>query len=94
MEVQFDSAICPDIANIKYPKSVLKGTANVLIYPNLDAGNIAYKITERIGQYDAIGPLFLGFNKPVYDLSRGCKVEDIINVSLIAAYQVKINVNV
>ncbi len=87
VEVQFDSAICPDIAMSKYTKSTLKGSANVLIYPNLDAGNIAYKITERLGGYSAIGPLLQGFNKPVHDLSRGCSVSDIINVSIIAAYQ-------
>jgi len=87
VEVQFDSAICPDIAMSKYAKSTLKGSANVLIYPNLDAGNIAYKITERLGGYSAIGPLLQGFNKPVHDLSRGCSVSDIIDVSIIAAYQ-------
>ena len=87
VELQFDSAICPDIAVSKYTKSTLKGSANVLIYPNLDAGNIAYKITERLGGYSAIGPLLQGFNKPVHDLSRGCSVSDIIDVSIIAAYQ-------
>jgi len=87
VEVQFDSAICPDIINRKYSKSVLNGAANVLIYPNLDAGNIAYKITQRIGGYDAIGPLLQGFKQPVHDLSRGCSTQDIVNVSLIAAYQ-------
>ena len=87
VEVQFDSAICPDIAMSKYAKSTLKGSANVLIYPNLDAGNIAYKITERLGGYSAIGPLLQGFNKPVHDLSRGCCVSVIIDVSIIAAYQ-------
>ena len=87
MEVQFDAAVSIDVVNKKYPKSVLKGSANVLIYPNSDAGNIAYKITERIGGYNAIGPLLQGFKKPIHDLSRGCSVKDIVNVSLIGAYQ-------
>jgi phosphate acetyltransferase len=94
VELQFDSAICPDIAIAKYSKSALKGSANVLIYPNLDAGNIAYKITERIGNYSAIGPLLQGFNKPVHDLSRGCNVDDIVDVSIIAAYQGSISANI
>ena len=94
VELQFDSAICPDIAMAKYPKSTLKGSANVLIYPNLDAGNIAYKITQRMGNYSAIGPLLQGFNKPVHDLSRGCDVDDIIDVSIIAAYQGSISANI
>ena len=86
-EIQFDAAICPEIAEKKYSKSILRGEANVLIYPNLDAGNIAYKVTQRIGGYDAIGPLLQGLNLPVHDLSRGCNVDDIIDISLIAAYQ-------
>ena len=94
VELQFDSAICPDIAITKYPKSALKGSANVLIYPNLDAGNIAYKITQRIGNYSAVGPLLQGFRKPVHDLSRGCSVDDIIDVSIIAAYQGSISANI
>ena len=78
----------------KYPKSVLKGSANVLIYPNLDAGNIAYKVTERIAGYEAIGPLLQGFNKPIHDLSRGCSVQDIVKVSMIGAYQGINNANI
>ena len=93
-ELQFDAAICPDISVKKYSKSVLKGDANVLIYPNLDAGNIAYKITQRIGGYDAIGPLFQGLNKPIHDLSRGCSVNDIIDISIISAYQGLMSANI
>ena len=94
VEVQFDAGISENIAIKKYPKSVLKGSANVLIYPNLDAGNIAYKITERIGGYDAVGPLLQGFRMPVHDLSRGCSVEDIVKVSMIGAYQGVNNANI
>ena len=86
-EVQFDAAICPEIAEKKYSKSILRGQANVLIYPNLDAGNIAYKVTQRIGGYNAIGPLLQGLNAPIHDLSRGCNVDDIVDISIIAAYQ-------
>ena len=93
-ELQFDAAICSEISEKKYSKSVLKGDANVLIYPNLDAGNIAYKITQRLGGYSAIGPLLQGLNKPVHDLSRGCSVEDIVDISIISAYQSKINANI
>ena len=93
-EVQFDAATYPDIAEKKYSKSVLRGDANVLIYPNLDAGNIAYKITQRIGQYKAIGPLLQGLKKPVHDLSRGCTVSDIVDISIIGAYQGTLNANI
>ena len=86
-EVQFDAAICPEIAEKKYSKSILRGEANVLIYPNLDAGNIAYKITQRIGKYRAFGPLLQGLSAPVHDLSRGCNVDDIVDISIIAAFQ-------
>ena len=88
-ELQFDSAIDSQVAKLKSPSSVLKGRANVFIFPNLDSGNIAYKITERLGGYSAIGPLLQGLKKPVHDLSRGCKIEDIVLVSAISALQKK-----
>jgi len=94
VELQFDAAISKDIAIKKYPKSVLKGSANVLIYPNLDAGNIAYKVTQRVAGYQAIGPLLQGFNRSIHDLSRGCSVQDIIKVSMIGAYQGTNNANI
>ena len=93
-EVQFDSATCADVSIKKYPKSSLKGEANVLIYPNLDAGNIAYKITERIGGYKAIGPLLQGFRKPIHDLSRGATVDNIVETCLIASYKEVMSANV
>ena len=93
-ELQLDAAIMPSISKIKAPKSVLAGTANVLIFPNLDAGNIAYKIAQRMGGYSAWGPLLQGLNKPIHDLSRGCSVDDIINIASITALQNKIHANI
>tara|TARA_B100000029_G_C17439499_1_gene910925 strand:- start:78 stop:989 length:912 start_codon:yes stop_codon:yes gene_type:complete len=86
-EIQFDAAINSSISNKKNKNSVLKGGANVFIFPNLDAGNISYKITRELAGYSACGPLLQGIDKPVHDLSRGCSVEDIINVSIITAIQ-------
>ena len=86
-ELQFDSAIIPEVSSIKSPKSNIKGNANVLIFPNLDAGNIAYKITQRLAGYIALGPLLQGLNKPIHDLSRGCSVEDVVNIAAITALQ-------
>ncbi len=86
-ELQFDSAMVPEVAKLKSPLSKLKGKANVFIFPNLDSGNIAYKITERIGGYCALGPLLQGLRKPIHDLSRGCRVDDIILVAAISALQ-------
>jgi len=86
-DIQFDAAISKDISNIKDANSLIKGEANVFIFPNLDAGNIGYKIAQQLGGYSALGPLLQGINKPVHDLSRGCCVNDIVNVALIAAIQ-------
>ena len=93
-ELQVDAAIIPEINEIKVPGSPIAGIANVLIFPNLDAGNIAYKITHRLAGYSAWGPLLQGLNKPIHDLSRGCSVDDIINVSAIAALQRNMYANV
>lgn len=82
-ELQFDAAFVPNVAKRKNPKGAIKGDANVFIFPDLNAGNIAYKITERIGGAIATGPIVQGLAKPVMDLSRGCDVSDIVNMSYV-----------
>ncbi|WP_298788650.1 phosphate acetyltransferase [uncultured Marinococcus sp.] len=86
-EIQFDAAVTPAIAARKNQNSVIHGEANVLVFPDLNSANIAYKITERLAGYQAIGPIIQGLNRPVNDLSRGCSMEDIYYLGIITGWQ-------
>ncbi len=86
-ELQFDAAFVESVGKQKAPNSEVAGKANVFVFPSLEAGNIGYKIAQRLGNFEAVGPILQGLNKPVNDLSRGCSEDDVYNLALISASQ-------
>lgn len=90
-EMQFDAAFVPSVGAKKYPTSTVAGTANTFVFPDLNSGNIGYKIAQRLGNFEAMGPILAGLNSPVNDLSRGCDSEDAYNTAIITAAQAVMN---
>ena len=85
-ELQFDAAFSPDVAKIKAPKSPVAGKANTFIFPDINAGNIGYKLAQRLGSFKAYGPILQGLNAPINDLSRGCNADEVYNMAIITAF--------
>ena len=84
-ELQFDAAVAPEVAKVKCSGSSVAGQANTFIFPDINAGNIGYKIAARLGGYEAIGPVLQGLNAPINDLSRGCNAEEVYKMALVTA---------
>ena len=84
-ELQFDAAVSPRVAQTKCPDSKVAGHANTFIFPDINAGNIGYKIAQRLGGFDAYGPILLGLNAPINDLSRGCNALEVYSMAIITA---------
>lgn len=86
-EMQFDCCVAPEVAELKASESKVAGRVNTFIFPNIDAGNIGYKIAQRLGGYEAIGPILQGLNAPINDLSRGCNAEEVYKMAIVTAAQ-------
>ena len=84
-ELQFDAAVAPEVGQLKAPGSKVAGYANTFIFPDINAGNIGYKIAQRLGSFDAYGPILLGLNAPINDLSRGCNAQEVYSMAIITA---------
>ena len=84
-EMQFDAAVSPTVGQLKFPGSPVAGYANTFIFPDINAGNIGYKIAQRLGGFDAYGPILLGLNAPINDLSRGCNAQEVYSMAIITA---------
>ena len=84
-EMQFDAAVSPRVAQTKCPNSKVAGYANTFIFPDINAGNIGYKIAQRLGNFEAYGPILLGLNAPINDLSRGCNAMEVYSMAIITA---------
>ena len=84
-ELQFDAAVAPEVGQLKFPGSPVAGQANTFIFPEIQSGNIGYKIAQRLGGFDAYGPILQGLNAPINDLSRGCNAEEVYQMSIITA---------
>ena len=84
-QIQFDAAVAPRVARTKCPQSEVAGHANTFIFPDINAGNIGYKIAQRLGNFEAYGPILLGLNAPVNDLSRGCNAIEVYSMAIITA---------
>ena len=84
-EMQFDAAVSPTVGQLKFPGSPVAGYANTFIFPNIESGNIGYKIAQRLGGFAAYGPILQGLNAPINDLSRGCNAEEVYTMAIITA---------
>ena len=84
-ELQFDAAVSPRVARTKCPGNEVAGHANTFIFPDINAGNIGYKIAQRLGNFEAYGPILLGLNAPINDLSRGCNAAEVYSMAIITA---------
>jgi len=82
-EMQFDAAVAPEVGQLKFPGSPVAGNANTFIFPQIESGNIGYKIAQRLGGYDAYGPILMGLNAPINDLSRGCNADEVYKMAII-----------